>query len=58
MIFAQCVEIEGKAALLLSPPDDEGYVKKDHLCVSCYEQTVAEYETVKHAIETKVAGAT
>jgi hypothetical protein len=29
-------ELEEFGALLLSPPDNQGFVKKYHLCVDCY----------------------
>jgi hypothetical protein len=30
-------ELNDFGAILLSPPDDEGKVKKFHLCKACYE---------------------
>ena len=29
-------ELEEFGAILLSPPDEDGKVRKDHLCVDCY----------------------
>lgn len=30
-------ELDAPGAILLGPPDAQGMVKKDHLCVGCYE---------------------
>jgi len=33
-------ELEEFGAILLSPPDSEGKVKKHHICKKCYEEMI------------------
>lgn len=37
-------ELEEFGAILLSPPNEKGEVKKTHLCVGCYEVVTKEFE--------------
>ena len=39
-------ELEEFGGILLSPPNEEGMVKKDHLCKSCYENMIECYFTM------------
>ena len=36
-------ELEDFGALLFSPPDSEGKVKKWHLCKACYKEIVSKF---------------